>query len=388
MQPEQQRRGFTLIEVLVVIIIIGVLMAILIPVIGKVRVTAQTANSEAFLAQLARAIEDYHADHRAYPGPLTNVEVWNDQNAFGAAFNNVLIDPQAQNDGFAVGQGTNFRQKVTMSENLVLGLLGGLRVQVVGTNNFNLVYDPRLVGGGANSLGRTGANKRHKAYLEPANLSWRGTDPTRQPGPADPSPGGLKTGQYLDDSGRADDTIIPEFQDRYTEVMPILYMRGRSGALAVTETPVGTATEDNNGIVTYDKTDTNNRSGHYDLHQIRGYVFPVANQTIGVGKKNIDYYANSATPIATPAVKYHGLGGDPTGTNSDPNPQAVLGPPGQNYYYPYNAYPYLRNHSLSGKAPVTSPVPHNKGGFILISAGADRIYGTQDDLTNFGGVGK
>jgi prepilin-type N-terminal cleavage/methylation domain-containing protein len=387
MQPEQQRRGFTLIEVLVVIIIIGILMAILIPVIGRVRVAARTTSSEAFLAQLGRAIEDYHADHKAYPGPLSNTEVWNDQNAFGAAFNNVQIDTQATTDGFATAQSTTFRHKVTMSENLVLGLLGGLKVQAVG-GNFNLVYDPRLVGGGANSLARSAATKRHKTYMEPVNLSWRATDPNRQPPPADQGQAGLKTGQFLDDSGRADDTIIPEFVDQYTDPMPILYLRGRPGAPTVSETPIGTATEDNNGIVTYDKTDTNNRAGHYDLHQIRGYVVPVANRTIGVGKKNIDYYANSTQPLPSPAVKYHGLGGDPTGTNSDPNPQAVLGPPGNGYYYPYNAYPYFRNNTLSGKGAVTAPVPHNKGGFILISAGADRIYGTQDDLTNFGGVGK
>jgi hypothetical protein len=199
----------------------------------------------------------------------------------------------------------------------------------------------------------------------------------------------LKTGQYLDDSGRADDSIIPEFQDQYTDPMPLLYFRCRSGAVAVSETPVGTATEDNNSIATYDKTDTNNRVGAYDLHQNRAYVIPVNNRTIGVGKKNIDYYA-SGQQLPTPPFLYHGLGGDPNGQNSDPNAQAVLGPSDNpNYFYPYNAYPYFRNNALSGKqGQATAPIPHNKGGYILISAGPDRIYGTQDDVTNFGGVGK
>ncbi len=31
-------------------------------------------------------------------------------------------------------------------------------------------------------------------------------------------------------------------------------------------------------------------------------------------------------------------------------------------------------------------VPRQKDGYILISAGPDRVYGTTDDLTNFGPV--
>ena len=109
MQPEQQRRGFTLIEVLVVVIIIGVLMAILIPVISKVRVAARTANTESFISQLSRAIEAYHADFRAYPGPLSNVEVWNGN----APSNAIAIANVPASEGFAITQGTTFSQKIT-----------------------------------------------------------------------------------------------------------------------------------------------------------------------------------------------------------------------------------------------------------------------------------
>jgi hypothetical protein len=53
---------------------------------------------------------------------------------------------------------------------------------------------------------------------------------------------------------------------------------------------------------------------------------------------------------------------------------SILNPPpaGQTYYYPYDLYGFMRHPSLTN-------VPRQKDGYILISAGADRIYGTRDD---------
>jgi hypothetical protein len=50
---------------------------------------------------------------------------------------------------------------------------------------------------------------------------------------------------------------------------------------------------------------------------------------------------------------------------------------------PADAYPYLLNPQLSTPAV---PIPRAKDGYILISAGPDRIYGTPDDITSFGKV--
>ena len=46
--------------------------------------------------------------------------------------------------------------------------------------------------------------------------------------------------------------------------------------------------------------------------------------------------------------------------------------------FPYDAYPYLIG---------SSGTVRQKDSYILISAGADRIYGTADDIVNFGTVG-
>lgn len=56
-----------------------------------------------------------------------------------------------------------------------------------------------------------------------------------------------------------------------------------------------------------------------------------------------------------------------------------LDPSNTNYFYPYDLYPYLTN-------PTIANTPRNKDGYILISAGPDRIYGTDDDICNFGSV--
>src|SRR5215472_8982710 len=77
--PQQERpwrnAAFTLIELLVVIGIIATLIAILIPVLGKVRQAGYGAATRAQLSKLATAMTAYHGDFRAWPGPLTNQQV-------------------------------------------------------------------------------------------------------------------------------------------------------------------------------------------------------------------------------------------------------------------------------------------------------------------------
>lgn len=374
-QTRGVRRAFTLVELLVVIGIITILIGILIPVVGKVRTAARNASTASFISQLSSAIDAYYQDYRSYPGPLSNLEVWNSSSPPAITID---TDPQITSQGFATVQPTGagaFREQITMSENLVLGLLGGLKYQ---TSPAGIFYDPRLVGSGANSLNSTGVTKRGKAYIDATNLSWRKGDSAADQG--------RTTGYYKDDAASAMDTLIPEFLDQYNDPMPILYLRAKNGASPVPEPPTGTATDNVNGIITFHQTNPNLRNGQYDVHQIAGYVLPNASSqfSIGEGKRKIDYYQDSATPIATPAKPYHGLGGGPNAVRA-PDPTAVLSPRGNGYYYPYNAYPYFRNKSLS--TPQT-PIPHQKDGYILISAGVDRIYGTDDDITNFGTIGK
>jgi prepilin-type N-terminal cleavage/methylation domain-containing protein len=64
---EQAHRGFTLIEILVVIAIIGVLVALLLPAVQRARESARRSACKNKLKQLALALHAYHDSHRAFP---------------------------------------------------------------------------------------------------------------------------------------------------------------------------------------------------------------------------------------------------------------------------------------------------------------------------------
>ncbi len=76
----EHERGFTLIEMMIVVAIIAILVAILVPNFVRARAQAQTAACEANLKEIATALELYQTDHEQYPTANNSPVVATDPN--------------------------------------------------------------------------------------------------------------------------------------------------------------------------------------------------------------------------------------------------------------------------------------------------------------------
>jgi type II secretion system protein G len=95
--PREAERGFTLIELMIVVAIIAILAGILIPNFVNARSQAQTAACESNLRAIATALELYYADNQVYPTASNAAVQPTLLTANGIAYlNNTPKDPAAQ----------------------------------------------------------------------------------------------------------------------------------------------------------------------------------------------------------------------------------------------------------------------------------------------------
>ncbi len=95
--PRDGERGFTLIELMIVVAIIAILAGILIPNFVNARSQAQTAACESNLRSIATALELYYADNQVYPtasGASVQPALFTVNNV--SYLNNTPKDPAAQ----------------------------------------------------------------------------------------------------------------------------------------------------------------------------------------------------------------------------------------------------------------------------------------------------
>jgi hypothetical protein len=216
---------------------------------------------------------------------------------------------------------------------------------------------------GAMSL-NPAAPKGYRAYIEasPSELSFGMVDPNKS----------KAAGPFMSDAGgpEADDSEIPEFVDHFPDRLPVLYLRARKGAPGVLS--------------------LNNSPGryHYDLRHITGYTTPSNQVQVGRGGSWQSGIGGTPTPTG------HGLQvlgqSRSLSDGSIPPAEDPWGSDGATSSRPpYDGVMYFLNPQLNPPSPAPTPatgIPRQKDGYILISAGKDRVYGTNDDITNFGTV--
>lgn len=418
-----RRCGFTLIELMVVIVIIITLISILIPVIGKVHQSAYETLTRNEISEISGACDQYFNDWKAYPGPVSNTDIdaqilpltlkATAGNSLPAQRQEININGanaiyQSSSGGMTPITTLNPPQTgtgyFTASENLTLGLLGGLWINPnTGSENGKLEFvngpsgaatgvPPTLVGTGPQTLlpssftsgSVTTANPSFKQFGSYLQVSFPGS-PFLLNGDGSPQDG---LTAYHDAAGNIAGCVVPVFVDQFPDHMPLIYLRARVGARGILSDgtiPDPLAGNNVNTPAIY----------NYDLREVVPYtVAPVAGKCIGVPQ-------NGGGIIGEPGQ--HGLQASGVGKNLyyDPPPHSATNPLPIGYNFPVptqgaigqaNAAQYFMNLSIQPTNITTaalidsSGTPRQKDQFIIISAGRDRTYGTGDDVDNFGDV--
>jgi prepilin-type N-terminal cleavage/methylation domain-containing protein len=388
--PPPPRRGFSLVELMVVVGIIALLTGLLLTVTPKIYKAVYGTRTLSQLQALSAGIENYHGVFNSYPGPLANNQLGIDlpQNPNGGTelapyvLNNAgqQVQLTAANFGSANPQFDN--KAITGPENLVLGLLGGLKIIPTGTGPYDVgsfVYDPTIIFPDQASPAPVGASSLavNNPKQQQAFMQVRAGDIT--------APNySLNNGRFTDAAGRAaNDTLIPEFLDKYADPLPILYIRTNVGAKAV----AGIRGYDDNGTALTDPAASSFGVNllpilpQYDLLQILGYTSSGTANTPGTA---------IGTVATDPTHANHGLRGIGAGLNTDTIMTAYSNSaptvPNNNGK---NGYACLRDPSAATDSYATnthSAKARQPDGYLLISAGPDRLYGVPTDLIYPGGT--
>jgi len=258
----RRRRGFTLVELLVVIGIIALLVGILIPVVSRVRTAAYGANTKALMQKISAACSTYQLTFNAYPGIMPNL-AYTDPPSLGSQFSNP-------------GAYTTF----TQGEDLVVTLAGGLKAA-----GGKYDFDPQYLGQGPTNFNPLNGGQAHAAFIsaDPNDIT-----------PKDAA--GTYTISSNTDLNQpfVKDSPAPEFMDKFPDPRPIIYARANRGAMSVAG---GSKIISAN----YDP------SCHYNFAAIKPYVNTAdTTETLGGGPSKPEVVTYFTSEQSTTAAKFAG----------------------------------------------------------------------------------
>ncbi len=303
------RAGFTLVELMVVIVIIGVLIAILVPAVGAVRRIAKETSTKAVIQALETGLQTYKTDTRV-----------------GGTFPPSASD---RSDGDVASPYGSGRIPISGAGLLVWALSGA---DLLGTPGFKPTGENDTW---ADSTGKSGmglyalnndtpVHPRSGPYVESGKVklstALREGDVTRF---------------VIDAETKARGTEYRRNYPMYLDAFgyPVLYWRAD---------PAGKVAADNQfGL-------TGNNRGVYHWLDNSPLVDGDADDLVlsGAGSDHKLDWAAPGTPDNPPA---------------------------------FGTFPrYIRNESVQAKI-----WPHREDSYLLVSPGADGLYGTADDIANF-----
>ena len=330
------KRAFTLIELMVVIAIIGLLVAILLPTFDSVRNKARQAKVVAQFQAIDQGLNLFQ-NESALGGSLPPSS--GDQRGTAGDFQ-VIKNPRKVRGG----NGGKDDIRVAGAHLLAHALLGADQLGPPGFRDLN--HDGRWWNdtsddeGGLYEIDKTTGQVKQTRYGTGGFVDDKMKDQAKSLTDLE------NKGIVLNLAGATTDLATDELMFVDAWDMPILYYRANGYNVRMTtdktNKKAGVYRQEDNGVIT--GTD--------------GGIVNADGVDFGAGKINDHYHAIAVAESPEPVVKVDFIQSDPS--------------------YDDTFARFILDGSIA-----TRPTPVRKDSFLLISAGPDARYGTEDDMTNW-----